>query len=144
MRLSRLTLALLVPLAGLTVALATVPTRVVAEEEDEALTEEELAELRRVAAAALQKAVKRGSELFHSKSLGRKACANCHEDPDKPQDDLSEVEWSYPAYSRRRQAVVTLQQKINEMIKYKARGKPLAHDSEDLGAIAAYLMSLKK
>jgi len=39
--------------------------------------------------------------------------------------------------------VVTLSRKINEMIKYRSRGKELALDSDDLAALAAYLMSIK-
>jgi len=98
----------------------------------------------RVAAAALAKAVERGKALWSSKDLGKKSCASCHEDPEKPNIDLSTRKWSYPAYSRRKRAVLTLQQKVNEMIQYNARGKPLDLDSSDAAALAAYCMSLCK
>lgn len=106
--------------------------------------EEDLkAEKARIAKEALEKAVAKGKELWDSKELGKKSCSSCHENPDKPQLDMTTREWSYPAYSRRKRAVVTLHQKIQEMIRYQARGKPLPDDSADLGALAAYVTSLK-
>lgn len=100
------------------------------------------AEKKRVAAEALAKTVAKGKELWSSK-LGRKSCASCHEDPDKPNLNLGEIEWGYPAYSRRARGVVTLSQKINEMIRYQARGpKDLALDDERIIALAAYVESL--
>ena len=101
------------------------------------------AEKARVAAEGLEKAVEQGKELFNSKKLGRKSCASCHEDPDKPNVSLTARSWSYPAYSRRARGVVTLSQKINEMIKFQARGpKDVALDDERIIALAAYVESL--
>jgi cytochrome c len=101
------------------------------------------AEKARVAAEALAKVVEQGKELFHSKKIGRKSCASCHEDPDKPQLSLVDREWGYPAYSRRARGVITLSQKVNEMIKFQARGaKDLALDDEKIIALAAYVESL--
>ncbi len=135
MRPSRFTLAavLIAGLAGLAAFAVRPPANA---QDDEAARAKAEAE-------ALTKAVERGKELFHSKELGRKSCATCHEDPDKPQDDLRTAKFAYPKYSRRKKAVVTLQQKINEMIKYKARGKELEGDSTDLAAIAAYVESIR-
>jgi len=98
----------------------------------------------KVAKEELAKAIARGKELWESKDIGRKACKQCHEDPDKPEDVLADRKWSYPAYSRRARRVVTLQQKINEMIKYKARGKELDTGGADIAAIAAYVSSIRK
>jgi cytochrome c len=107
--------------------------------------EELEAERAKVAKEALAKAVKRGKELWTDKKLlgAKKSCMSCHEDADKPKDNLAKIDWSYPAYSRRLKGVVTLSRKINEMIKYRSRGKELALDSDDLAALAAYLMSIK-
>ena len=102
------------------------------------------AEAERVAKEELAKAIARGRELFTSRELGRKSCQDCHEDADKPQDDLREHAFSYPAYSRRARRVVTLQQKINEMIKYKARGQELDQAGADIAALAAYVQSIRK
>ena len=125
---------------GVGVHAVTRPAPVVAQDEDEGRDSEEA---KRVAKEELAKAVARGKELFESRSLGRKSCKDCHEDPDKPQDNLAEIAWSYPAYSRRARRVVTLQQKINEMIKYKARGKELDPAGGDIADLAAYVTSLR-
>ena len=97
---------------------------------------------------ALAKAVTRGKELWGMKELPsgtvRKSCAQCHEDPEKPKLDLTKREYSYPAYSRRKKGVVTLQQKINEMIKFNGRGKLLDAERTDIAALEAYVTSLRK
>ncbi len=98
----------------------------------------------RMATQALDRAVARGNELFRSKDLGKKSCASCHENPDKPNQNLRTRDFSYPAYSRRRKAVVSLDQKINEMIKFNGRGAPLDPESPDMAALAAYVTSLEK
>ena len=135
MRAARWTLAALFA-AGLAGALVTSSSPNVDAEEDPALAA-------KIAKEELTKAIARGKELWASKELGRKTCKQCHEDPDKPEDVLSDKKWSYPAYSRRARRVVTLQQKINEMIKYKARGKTLDDGGADVAAIAAYVESLR-
>ena len=100
------------------------------------------AEKKRIAAEELAKVVAKGKELWNSK-LGRKSCASCHEDPDKPNLNLADTEWGYPAYSRRARGVVTLSQKVNEMIQFQARGpKDVALDDERIIALAAYVESL--
>ncbi len=109
-----------------------------------AAAKDDAAEAARVAKAELAKAVARGEELFRSGDLGRKSCQDCHDDPDEPQDALAGRAFSYPAYSRRARRVVTLQQKINEMIKYKVRGQALDAGGADIAAIAAYVSSIKK
>jgi cytochrome c len=111
-------------------------------QDDEAELEAERA---RVAKEALDKAVARGAELWKDKKLLglRKSCASCHEDPEKPQLNMMTREFQYPAYSRRKRKVVTLQQKLNEMLKYQSKGKELAADSADLGALGAYLNSIR-
>jgi cytochrome c len=110
------------------------------EDDDEADT----AEMRKVADEALAKAVAKGKELWSSKDLFKKSCASCHENPDKPKLNLATREWSYPAYSRRKRGVVTLQQKIQEMIQFNSRGQPFDDKGADVAALAAYTMSLKK
>jgi len=135
MRIPRWTVAAFL-VTGLVGVLATSSSPPAGAEEDPAVAA-------KTAKAALKKAVARGKELFNSKDLGRKTCQQCHEDPDKPEDNLKGHAWSFPAYSRRARRVVTLQQKINEMIKYKARGKQLDASGADIAAIAAYVQSLR-
>lgn len=94
---------------------------------------------------ALAKAVARGNELFHSKELGKKSCATCHENPEKPQFNLATREFGYPAYSRKAKAVVSLGMKINEMLTTKSgAAKEMDLKGADIVAIEAYVVSLKK
>jgi len=132
---SRWTLAAVLAAGIAGTALLCASPRVGAEDDPEAAA--------KIAKEEMDKAIARGKELWNSKELGRKTCKQCHEDPDKPEDDLTQVEWTYPAYSRRARRVVTLQQKINEMIKYKARGKELDAAGADIAALAAYAESLR-
>jgi cytochrome c len=106
--------------------------------------EGDAAEVRKLAAEALEKSVARGKELFNSKDLGKKTCVECHENPDKPQFNLVTRSFGYPAYSVKKRSVVSLGQKINEMLTAKSRGKEMALGSADLVALEAYVMSLKK
>jgi cytochrome c len=99
---------------------------------------------KKVADEALTKAIAKGSELFHSKDLGKKSCASCHENPDKPNINLATRPFAYPAYSKRAKAVVTMPQKINEMMKFSAKGKEFDHAGTDIAAIEAYIVSLRK
>jgi cytochrome c len=106
--------------------------------------EDDAAEVKKLAQEALDKSVARGKELFRSKDLGKKTCAECHENPDKPQLNLVTRPFGYPAYSVKKRSVVSLGQKINEMLSGKARGKEMDLGSGDLVALEAYVMSLKK
>ena len=106
--------------------------------------ESDAAAVKKVAQEALDKSVARGKELFHSKDLGKKSCSECHENPDKPQFNFVTRSFAYPAYSVKKSSVVSLGQKINEMLSAKSRGKEMALGSADLVALEAYVMSLKK
>jgi cytochrome c len=138
----RTTLYATVAAAAFALAAAVAVNEAVSQDDDE--DADPTGERARVAAAALSKAEARGRELWTSKSLGKKACASCHEDPEKPNIDLRTRKWDYPAYSRRKRQVLTLQQKINEMVVYNNRGKPFDLDSTDAAALAAYVVSLKR
>lgn len=147
MRSSRWTLALVALSLFATLGLMTALNggRLLADDDDDA-GGDLAAERERVAKEALDKAVARGKEIWNDKAqvAGKKACAQCHDDPDKPKDDLSARVVAYPAYSRRKRAVVTLSQKINEMIETQSKGKRLDGDSTDLAALGAYVMSISK
>jgi cytochrome c len=102
------------------------------------------AETRKIAQEHLSKSVARGKELFASKALGKKSCAQCHEDPEKPNLNLATREYSYPAYSVKKKAVLSMGQKINEMLTGRSRGKEMELGSADIVALEAYMMSLKR
>jgi cytochrome c len=108
-----------------------------AEDDDDAAAD---AKLRK---EALDKAVARGKDLFRAKELGRKTCASCHENADKPNLNLATRQFCYPAYSPKAKAVVSMGQKINEMITTKSGGKALDLAGTDVAAIEAYVVSLK-
>jgi cytochrome c len=112
--------------------------------EDDKDDADDAAEVKKLAQDALDKSVARGKELFHAKNLGKKSCSECHENPDKPQFNLVTRQFGYPAYSVKKRSVVSLGQKINEMLSAKTRGKELELGSADLVALEAYVMSLKK
>jgi cytochrome c len=113
-------------------------------EDDKDDADDDSAELKKTAKEALDKSVTRGKELFHSKDLGKKSCSECHENPDKPQFNLVTRPFGYPAYSVKKRSVVSLGQKINEMLTAKSRGKEMTLGSADLVALEAYVMSLKQ
>ena len=119
-------------------------TSLLAGADDDEDDEADSAEARKMAMEQLDKAVARGRELWNSKDLGRKTCGSCHDSAEKPALNLATREWSFPAYSRRKRGVVTLHQKIQEMIQFNTRGQPLDDKGPDVAALAAYAMSLKK
>lgn len=94
------------------------------------------------AKAELQKAIDRGAELYKKPwKTGAKTCAACHtRGPNKMSGKRADA---YPKYDKALRKVVSLQQKLNQMIKSKSKGKPLDLGSEDLTALEAYVNSLK-
>lgn len=111
------------------------------EDEDD---DDDSAATQKIAKEALDKSVARGKELWTSKSLGKKTCAECHENPEKPLLNLTTRQFAYPAYSAKKKSVVTMGQKINEMLTGRSRGKEMDLTSADLIALEAYVVSLKK
>lgn len=99
----------------------------------------------KIAKDALDKAVEQGNRLFHSKDLGKKSCASCHENPEKPNLSLPTRSFSYPAYSRKKKSIVSMGQKINEMLTARTgAAKEMDLASPDIVAIEAYVVSVKK
>ena len=113
---------------------------------DEDADSAKAAEDQKLADDALAKAVSRGNELFRSKDLGgKKTCASCHENAENPKLDLKTRVFSYPRYSRKAKAIVSMGQKINEMLAGKSGGaKAMDLAGADIIAIEAYIASLKK
>lgn len=77
-------------------------------------------------------AVERGRELF-ARANGGPACASCHA------DDLKGVAAHYPKYEAARGGLVNLELKINDERGKRQKLAPLAHESEDMLALAAFL-----
>lgn len=94
------------------------------------------------ARSALAEAVKRGGELYKKPwKAGAKTCAACH--TRGPNKMTAKRAQAYPKYDKVLKKVVTLQQKLNQMIESKSKGKALELGSDDLNALEAYLKSLK-
>ncbi len=93
------------------------------------------------AKSELAKAVKQGEVLWKQKWGKGKTCAQCHS---KGIKKLTEKRLnSYPKYDKFLKKVVTAQQKINQIIKAKAKGEELELGSDDLNALEAFIKTLK-
>ncbi len=91
---------------------------------------------------ALAQAVAKGQALYRKAwKKGAKGCFACHtRGPNK----LTYARLkTYPKYDKSLRKVVTVQEKINAMIKGKSGGKPLALGHADLTALEAYISTLK-
>ncbi len=91
---------------------------------------------------ALEKAREQGKALYRkSWKPGAKTCVVCHS---RGPNKLTGVRVKqYPKYDKVMRKVVTIQQKINQMIKTKSGGKELPLGSPELNALEAYLSTLK-
>lgn len=93
-------------------------------------------------AGPMEDALAKGKKLFEqSWTAGGKSCAACHS---RGRNKLvgSRIN-AYPKYDRALKKVVTVQQKLNQMIVSKSRGKAMPLGSDDLNALEAYLNTLK-
>lgn len=113
------------------------------DDDEDGLDPARKAELEKIAHAAYEKAVARGKEIWNDAANVKKSCSKCHDDPAKPDLNLATREYSYPAYSRRKRAIVTLDQKIQEMVTDKSRGQRFDEKSGDIAAVQAYIASLR-
>lgn len=111
------------------------------EEEDDA----DDAATKKLADEAMAKAVARGKEIWNNKEgTMKKSCASCHEDANKPNLDLKTRAYSYPAYHKRKKAIITMQQKLQDMVVQQCRGPALDDKGTDIAALEAYVASLRK
>ena len=101
-----------------------------------------LGEARSKGELALDKARRQGKELYTKAwKPGAKTCVVCHSrGPNKLR--LARVK-GYPRYDKVLRKVVTIQQKLNQMITTKSGGKALPLGSPELNALEAYLSTLK-
>lgn len=94
------------------------------------------------ASTSLPDAVKRGEELWKKPmAAAGKACNDCHAGG---QNALTvKRAQTYPKFDKALNKVVTLQQKLNQMIVEKGRGTALELGSTDLNALEAYIATRK-
>ena len=95
-----------------------------------------------VARKALMASIARGKKLWHgSWGEGTKTCFECHsEGPNRMR--MGRVR-SYPKYDFGLGKVITIQQKLQQMITEQAKGTAFALGHEDLTAIEAYLNTIR-
>jgi cytochrome c len=90
----------------------------------------------------LREAEVRGRALFEQEWVaGGKTCASCHASG-RNQMKVARVK-AFPKYDREADAVISIQQKINQMIETKSGGAPLELGSADLTALEAHLSTLR-
>ncbi len=95
-----------------------------------------------VADKALAESVAKGKALWRKVwKKGAKGCFACH--TRGPNKMAARRLRSYPKYDKVMKRVVSVRQKINNMIKTKSGGELLDLDSDDLTAIEAYIATLK-
>lgn len=100
---------------------------------------------KKLAEEAMAKAVARGKEIWNNKDgTMKKSCASCHDDANKPNLDLKTRVYSYPAYHKRKKAIITMHQKLQDMVVQQCRGPALDDKGSDIGALEAYVASLRK
>ena len=98
----------------------------------------------KLAAAAMEKAVARGKEIWTNKDgLFKKSCASCHEDANKPNLSMKSRTLTYPGYHTRKKIILTLQQKLQDMIVTQSRGTAFDDKGTDIAALEAYVRSIK-
>lgn len=89
-------------------------------------------------AKSFQDVIDYGKKLWKDPSLGKSglSCATCHEGGRSFKETARKP---YPHYVSMPNRVVTLDQMINFCMKVPMKAEPLAWDSEEMTAIAAYL-----
>lgn len=89
----------------------------------------------------LKKSIERGRELFgQAFAPGQKSCAACH--AGGANKITGKRLNAYPLYDKDLKAVVSVQQKLNQMIESKCKGSALPLGSPDLNALEAYMKTL--
>jgi cytochrome c len=94
------------------------------------------------ASDALAAAVKRGEELWKQHwTQGQKSCADCH--TTGPNAMKASRAKAFPKWDKALSKVVSLQQKLNQMIVDKSKGAALELGSADLNALEAFVATLR-
>ncbi len=126
-------------------SIASPPAALAEDEEEEEEDAAAAAATKKRADDAMVKAIARGKDIWNNKDgTMKKSCASCHEDANKPNLDLKTRVYSYPAYHKRKKAIVTMHQKLQDMIVQQCRGPALDDKGADIGALEAYVASLRK
>ena len=104
---------------------------------------------------AMQNAIKNGSTLFASTSLGSRgnSCMTCHRGGGRSEGILPNgksipsligAAATFPHYNKRAGQVITLDMQVNSCIKNALLGKQLPYNSNKMIALVSYLTSLSQ
>ncbi|MDA8113695.1 MAG: hypothetical protein M0Z43_03065 [Acidithiobacillus sp.] len=104
---------------------------------------------------AMQNAIKSGSTLFASTSLGRRgnSCMTCHRGGGRSEGILPNgksipsligAAATFPHYNKRSGRVITMDMQINSCIKNALLGEQLPYDSRRMVDLVSYLTSLSQ
>lgn len=90
--------------------------------------------------AQVDKMISTGYKLFHSQITGTNgiSCDMCHPDATNTHPE------TYPKFQTQLKKVALLRDMVNWCIEKPMEGKPLAHDSDKMKAIEAYILSTRK
>ena len=90
--------------------------------------------------AQVDKVVNDGYKIFHSQITGTNgiSCDMCHPDATNTHPE------TFPKFQTQLKKVALLRDMVNWCIEKPMEGKPLAHDSEKMKAIEAYILSTRK
>lgn len=86
-----------------------------------------------------------GSESISDEEGDKLSCMSCHADGDDTDgESLVGVTSEYPKYDDRNDAVITMEEKVNDSIMHTLNGEPISYDSEEMRSIIAFLTYISK
>jgi len=90
--------------------------------------------------AQVKRMIAKGYKVFHSQITGTNgiSCDMCHPDASNTHPE------TYPKFQSQLKKVALLRDMINWCIEKPLEGTPLAHDSEEMKALEAYILSTRK
>src|SRR5699024_6086043 len=84
-------------------------------------------------------------ELVEGEEGNELSCMSCHAgDSDSNAESLVGITKEYPKYDERKDAVITLEEKINDSIVHDLNGEKIDYDGEEMRSIVAYLTDISK
>lgn len=84
-------------------------------------------------------------ELVEGEEGNELSCMSCHAgDSDSNGESLVGITKEYPKYDERKDAVITLEEKINDSIVHDLNGEKIDYDGEEMRSIVAYLTDISK
>lgn len=84
-------------------------------------------------------------ELVEGEEGNELSCMSCHAgDSDSDGESLVGVTKEYPKYDEHKDAVITIEEKINDSIINDLNGEKIAYDGEEMRSIVAYLTDISK